>query len=96
MNAVVKNNSLNTGGMFVPYQFIAMDFKTDKSNTATFYHSVQASSNSRTNYPGSKVWTSNSAKNPKSAVLDWIEGNMKNVIDELEQYYPEIKFEVVD
>ena len=54
-----KTSFKYSGGMFVPYGFIAIDFKTDKNNTAKFYENTQVSANSWTNYPGYKVWNNN-------------------------------------
>lgn len=102
LTGLINRETFNTSGMFVPYQFIAMDFEVEKNNTARFYKSTQPSSNSWTNYPGLKIWSSNSARNRKEDVLQECEIGVKQAIDEyisMEQQYGRevnIEFEFVD
>lgn len=101
LTGLVNRETFNTSGMFVPYQFIAMDFEVDKDNTARFYKSTLASENSWTNYPGVKIWHSNSDRNRKEDVLRECEIGVKRAIDEyisleeLEGRNVDIEFEFV-
>lgn len=82
LTGLINRETFNTSGMFVPYQFIAMDFEIDKNNTARFYKSTQPTSNSWTNYPGVIIWSSNSDRNKKEDVLQKCEIGVKRAIDE--------------
>lgn len=96
LNSLIRKTSFNFGGMFISYSFIAIDFYTKKSNTATLYNSVQASQNSWTNYPGFKIWTNcNETKWLKSNVLTACVENLENVICELSANYPNINFKLI-
>ncbi len=97
LNALVRRESFKfSGGMFIPYAFIAIDFDTEKNNTARFYRSVQASSNSWTNYPGFKVWNNNNDDWTKSQVIEQVERNIYDVFIHLKIYYPNVNFELVN
>jgi len=91
-----KTSFKYSGGMFIPYAFIALDFETEKNNTAKFYESVQVSSNSWINYPGEKIWDNNQDDWRKADVLERCEeGLMDYVLPELKHKYPNINFELI-
>lgn len=91
-----KTSFKYSGGMFTPYAFIAVDFDTEKSNTAKFYESVQVNSNSWTNYPGTKIWDNNQEDWKRSEVLERCEETLIGyVLPELELTNPEINFKLV-
>jgi hypothetical protein len=97
LNALVRRESFRfSGGMFIPYAFIAVEFDTEKDNTARFYMSVLASSNSWTNYPGIKVWNNNNDDWTKAQVIDLVERNIDDILNDLSNYYPEVNFELVN
>ena len=96
LNAIVRKHNFHvSGGMFNPYQFIGMDFDTDKNNTATFYESTIVNSNNWTNYPGIKIWNNNHEDWTKSQVLSQIEDDIKMYIDWASQDYPNVNFELI-
>ena len=96
LNALVRKESFKfSGGMFIPYAFIAIDIDIEKNNTATWYQSVQVSSNSWTNYPGYKVWNNDNDDWTKVQVIDQIERNIEDVLNDISNYYPNINFELV-
>ena len=96
LNALVRKNNFHvSGGMFKPYQFIGMDFETDKDNIATFYESTIVTSNSWTNYPGIKIWNNNHDDWTKAQVLEDIENEIVRLLDWASQDYPEINFELI-
>lgn len=97
LNALVRKESFKySGGMFIPYAFIAIDFDTEKDNTARWYQSVQVSSNSWTNYNGYKVWHNDNDDWTKAQVIDQIERNIEDALNDLSRYYPNVKFELVN
>ena len=98
LNSLVRKNNFNNGGMFISYQFIAIDFKEDKSNTAKFYTSTQVSQNSWHNYPGIKIWDNkNEAKYKKAYVIAECEDYLLNdLLNELEYEFPNITFQFVN
>jgi hypothetical protein len=96
LTGLIRKKNFDNGGMFISYQFIALDFETDKNNTATFYENTQVSQNSWTNYPGEKVWDNmDSAKWLKSNIIAACEERMDYVISKLENRFPEINFELI-
>jgi hypothetical protein len=78
LKTLIKKEKFNTSGMFVPYQFIAL--KWNEKGESEFYHSIIASQNSWTNYPGIKIWTSNESKNPKREMLEYFENYLKSTL----------------
>lgn len=96
LNAIVRNNNFKvSGGMFNPYQFLAIDFEVDKNNTAKFYESTQVSQNSWINYPGVKIWNNSQNDWTKAEVIKEIEENLCEIKRELEYYSPNINFEFI-
>jgi len=80
ITGLVRKESFKfSGGMFIPYSFIAINFNAEKDNTATFYMSTIVSSNSWTNYPGHKVWNNDNGDWTKAQVIDQIERNIYDV-----------------
>lgn len=79
LTGLVRKTKFDNGGMFISYQFIAIEFELLKNSTAKFYESTQVSQNSWTNYPGIKIW--NNANLSK-----W---NKKDVIESCENYIVE-------
>lgn len=96
LNALIrKHNFHSTGGMFTPYQFIGMDFNTDKDNTATFYESTIVSENSWTNYPGIKIWNNYQESWTKAQVLSRIENDIEMCLANYSYDYPEVEFKLI-
>ena len=98
LNAIIrKTNFKVSGGMFNPYQFIAINFDTEKDNTATFYESTIVSSNSWTNYPGTKIWNNGQSDWTKAEVFARIEDTIEEILnDEIAFQYPNIKLEFIN
>ena len=69
LNALIRKHNFHNK---YNYQFIGMEFDTDKNNTAKFYESTQVSENSWTNYQGIKLWHNYNENWTKAEVLDRI------------------------
>jgi hypothetical protein len=95
LRGLINRESFNSSGMFVPYQFIAMDFSEERDNTATFYHSVQPSSNSWINWSGEKIWESTEERNKKPKVLEDSEQGVKYAVKRLTVLFPDVEFKLV-
>ena len=96
LNALVRKTKFNYGGMFTSYGFIAIDFKTDRNNTAIFYETSIVSRNSWTNYPGFQIWNNrNTAKCKKKNVIADIEETIEDVIRDLGYSFPDVNFELI-
>ena len=90
---VAQNSFNNSGGMFVPYQFIAVVLS--EGEKPYFYTATVVSANSWTNYDGHKIWHNNQeGKCLKSEVLtDAIDG-LRELSENPDFYYCP-KFEIV-
>ena len=96
LNAIVRNHNFHvSGGMFNPYQFVGMQFDTDKNNIAKFYESTIVNSNSWTNYPGIKIWHNDHRNWTKAQVLAQIESEIKMHLDWASQNYPDVEFKLI-
>lgn len=97
LTGLINRTNFKNGGMFISYQFIAIDFDTTKNNTAKFYENRQVNENSWINYPGHKIWNNkNCSKYKKSDVLKEIEEMFDYYISEISMLYPNIKFELIN
>lgn len=86
---VNKTSFKYSGGMFTSYGFIAIEFKTDRNNTAKFYESCIVSRNSLVNYPGFKIWDNGQEDWKKSEVLESCEDYLVNErFSEIESNHP--------
>jgi hypothetical protein len=98
IDSLVKKESFNSSGSFVPYMFIGMYFAMDRDTTAVFYANTQPSENSWTNFPGEKMWENHgNARNKKSDIIAEIESNIKEWIKfRLTPDYFHINFELIN